>query len=539
MISSKARYILGSTAVAVGGGAYFVSKDEGSQRSLTFWWNVFPIFLHYRGIQFLNRDTKLMGNETADKLYSECNDKYTDRVRDLTYSMRGFYLKQAQLMSVQDDFVPAPYMRWMKDTQDNVPSEFKPGEAIQYVRKLCSEELGKDFDSVFSEFDEEPLGVASIGQVHKAVLRENGKTVAVKILVPGIEPKFRADIRTLKLFCQLAMPQHVPAFDEIERQFLTEFDYTREAANLNTAREFSLARWGDDIVIPEAFRNLCTKHMLIMEFLDGVKLVDGVRNQYKKLAALSGRTLEEMEKEMKDLIKSGKFEYKSVEEEKAKRAKTVQLLLLKDIYETNALRFIYNISPLRLLYGPKSYEWTEPPIDLGVTLELLAKIQSASIFYDGFFNGDAHPGNILLLRDGRIGLIDYGQVKKMSIDERIKYAKLIVAHSRKDIEEVARITFDELGTVTKYKRPDIAYLHSCFWNDRMTKDVMGDKNIAEFIDYIEAQDPVVILPDTYLFAARSSVMLRGMGKAFGLELVISPLWKQDAELFLKSQGVKY
>jgi aarF domain-containing kinase len=46
-------------------------------------------------------------------------------MRDLTYEMRGFYLKQAQLMSIQDDFVPKAYMRWVKDTQGNVPSEFK------------------------------------------------------------------------------------------------------------------------------------------------------------------------------------------------------------------------------------------------------------------------------------------------------------------------------------------------------------------------------------------------------------------------------
>ncbi len=53
------------------------------------------------------------------------------------------------------------------------------------------------------------------------MLRANHKPVAVKFLCPGIEEKFRADIHTLKLFAQLAMPQHVSAFDEIEKQFLT------------------------------------------------------------------------------------------------------------------------------------------------------------------------------------------------------------------------------------------------------------------------------------------------------------------------------
>jgi predicted unusual protein kinase regulating ubiquinone biosynthesis (AarF/ABC1/UbiB family) len=64
----------------------------------------------------------------------------------------------------------------------------------------------------------------SLGQVHKAVLKTTGETVAVKVLCPGMESKFRADIRTLKSFCRLAMPQHVTAFAEIEKQFCTGND---------------------------------------------------------------------------------------------------------------------------------------------------------------------------------------------------------------------------------------------------------------------------------------------------------------------------
>jgi aarF domain-containing kinase len=145
----------------------------------------------------------------------------------------------------------------------------------------------------------------------------------------------------------------------------------------------------------------------------------------------------------------------------------------------------------------------------------------------------------MLLSDGRIGLIDYGQVKKMTVDARTKYAKLMIAHSRRDEKEVVRITFDELGSVTKYKKPDICYKHSAFWNDRVTEDVMGGMNIANFIDWIEAEDPVVSLPEEYLFASRSSLMLRGMGKAFGINLIISQMWKEQATAFLQSQNIHY
>ena len=55
-------------------------------------------------------------------------------------------------------------------------------------------------------------------------------------MYPGIERMFRHDLTTLKRFCALAQPQHLPALGEIERQFLTEFDYRKEAQNLHAVR---------------------------------------------------------------------------------------------------------------------------------------------------------------------------------------------------------------------------------------------------------------------------------------------------------------
>ena len=67
----------------------FVSQDEGSQRSLKFWVNIFPLYAHYRFIQFLSRDTGLISYDYANDWYEVLHEKYTDRVKDLTYEMRG------------------------------------------------------------------------------------------------------------------------------------------------------------------------------------------------------------------------------------------------------------------------------------------------------------------------------------------------------------------------------------------------------------------------------------------------------------------
>lgn len=125
-------------------------------------------------------------------------------------------------MSTQDDFVPKEYMNWLKNTQDNVPSEFSDAaEVRKYVSQVLMTELGKEFDEVFEDFEYEPIGVASIGQVHRARLRGSHQLVAVKLQLPNMERRFRADVGTIRMFCKLATPQFVPTFDEVERQFCT------------------------------------------------------------------------------------------------------------------------------------------------------------------------------------------------------------------------------------------------------------------------------------------------------------------------------
>lgn len=398
--------------------------------------------------------------------------------------------------------------------------------------------MNLDFDDVFDDWDEKALGIASIGEVHKCKLKSTGEEVAVKFQFPGMEKRFRADIKTLKSFCKLAMPQHVSAFNEIERQFVTEFDYTREAENLDTVRTNVLPIWGQFVNIPKPHLSLCSKHLLTMEYLEGVKLVDGIRGQYKRLAESLGVSLEDIEKGQKEKIQKGEVKQQTLEEAKRLNFILRWLTFFKNIFFTlNPFRFLYNLSPMRLIYGPADYYWTEELLDLSRILELLIKVHASELFRDGIFNGDCHPGNILLLKDGRLGLIDYGQVKRLTIPQRILYAKLILALARDDRKEIVRIYFDEMGTRTKFHREDIAYSMSVFYNDRDTEDICGKRNIASFIDWMEAEDPMVELPEAYIFCARVSLMLRGMGNAFGVKLRISKLWEEDARRFLATQGI--
>lgn len=524
--------IIPLSIAGIGAGGYVYNKDEGVQRSVKFWSRAFPVFLHYRSIQLLNRDLKIMPDEKADKIYEELHEFYAPFVRDLTYDMKGFYLKQAQLLSTQDDIFPAPYMKWMKDTQDRVPTQFLPGEAKEYCRSLLKSEQNLDFDQVFSEWIDEPIGIASIGQVHKAKLRKNNQWVAVKILIPNIEKKFYNDVKTIRNFCALAMPQHVGVFKELERNFSVEFNYYKEGEVQNLFNK-QLEIFSDKIRVPYSYLEYSSKNLLVMEYLEGVKLIDGIKEGIVEVAKSTGKTVEEIEQMHRDdILKNG---FKSLDESLRSNQKFEYQLLLHDLLKpSNIKKMLYNATPYAWFYGGISpLEYTKKPVNLAEIIKIISDSSAYQLFTIGTFNGDPHPGNILLLKDGRVGLIDFGQVKSMTEYDRYLYAKMLLAHYKYDKDEVADIYFNKTRTKTKYSKRDIAYLYSSFYFDRDTDDVTNGMSIPTFIDWLQDQDPILSIDEEFITIGRVNLMIRGLGKAFGMKLRMSELWKESAENYIE------
>jgi aarF domain-containing kinase len=300
---SRNKWILaaGTALVTAGGGAWAWEREEahGVRRSARFWVQVFPIFLHYKWTQHVTcMDFSLNGRTpideaVADKHWNCLHQKYAARVHGIMTDMGGFYFKTGQLLSTRDDFVPPEYLSFFKQLQDAAPPR-----PFEHVKSVIERELGREMRAVFKEFEETACGAASIGQVHRAVLR-NGLEVAVKVMYPGVEQMFRSDLKTVKDFCSLAMPQHLPALDEIERQFVTEFDYRKEGANLNEVANNLSGIWDHVAVVPHAHLHMCTKSVLVMDYLPGVKLVSAIRAQFSRFAAAQGKTMEQLEAELK------------------------------------------------------------------------------------------------------------------------------------------------------------------------------------------------------------------------------------------------
>jgi aarF domain-containing kinase len=198
--------------------------------------------------------------------------------------LKGFYVKTAQIISTRQDLFPKQYTDALSGFTDNLDP--LPVSLVKAV--IRAELLNRDesFEDVFVEFDDIPLGAASIAQVHRAVLTEayGGREVAVKIQRPSIESKLLGDIANLKTVSKAfrdidALPlDYYTVFCELEKQLADEFDFVAEAVAMDRIY-MSLTRSMDGqrtteppVVLPRPVPGLVSKRVLVMDYLKGVPL---------------------------------------------------------------------------------------------------------------------------------------------------------------------------------------------------------------------------------------------------------------------------
>ncbi|PHH81214.1 hypothetical protein CDD80_50 [Ophiocordyceps camponoti-rufipedis] len=183
--------------------------------------------------------------------------------------MRGAALKLGQMMSLQDAKVlPSSIQEVLQRVQDQ--ADYMP--AWQRNRVLV-ENLGEKWQDLFESFDETPIAAASIGQVHKAVLKSSGKTVAVKIQFPGVAASIDSDLDNLSLLLKATklLPKGLYLDKTIANARVElgwECDYEREAQCARRYKE--LLRGDDDFVAPDVHPEASGKQVLTMDFMDGI-----------------------------------------------------------------------------------------------------------------------------------------------------------------------------------------------------------------------------------------------------------------------------
>jgi len=318
------------------------------------------------GLQMISRKRR----EQVEKL------SRAERVRMVMEELGPTFIKLGQILSTRPDLIPVEFIQELSKLQDNVPP-FPYTEA----RQIIEFELGGPLEDIFQHFEETPLAAASIGQVHRAQLKD-GEEVVVKVQRPGIRKIIEVDLEIMLHLASL-MERHleelqvhrpVRIVQEFARTLGKEIDYTIEASHIERFARQSM----DDptVYVPKVFRDTTTERILTMEYIDGIKVSEIDRIEREKL------------------------------DRKIITVRGADLILRQ-------------------------------------------------IFDHGFFHADPHPGNIFVLPDNVICLIDFGMMGYIDRQTRESFADLIYSVIHQDEFKATQI----LLKLTEYdEKPDVRAL---------------------------------------------------------------------------------
>lgn len=193
------------------------------------------------------------------------------QVADELGQMKGALMKLGQMASYLDDGLPEPLRLALAELQSNAPPM-----SVSLALETVERELGAPIDTVFVEFDPNPIAAASIGQVHRALLRDpstgSERAVAVKVQYPGVGDAIVADLKNADLLGALLRQgfgglDPAEMVDEIKLRIAEEVDYRLEARHQQVFADYY--RNHPFIRIPEVVTELSTERLLVTELAEG------------------------------------------------------------------------------------------------------------------------------------------------------------------------------------------------------------------------------------------------------------------------------
>jgi predicted unusual protein kinase regulating ubiquinone biosynthesis (AarF/ABC1/UbiB family) len=231
------------------------------------------LFMKY-GRSDLVKESGLEGALAAEERVTPKEAAKADELADDLEKLGPTFVKLGQLMSTRVEMMPKAYLEALARLQDKVePFPFDEVEKI-----VCSE-LGVRMSKAFSDFDVAPMAAASLGQVHRARLRD-GRQVAVKVQRPGIRDAMFEDLDALDEIADF-LDNHTAAgkryefcqmLDQFRKSLVRELDYRQEANNLT-----AIGQHLDEfprIVVPQPIADYSSSRVLTMEYVHGKKITD-------------------------------------------------------------------------------------------------------------------------------------------------------------------------------------------------------------------------------------------------------------------------
>lgn len=202
---------------------------------------------------------RLLGGDDADARTARA-------LKEALGKMKGPLMKAAQMFATVPDLLPPELTAELSELQSNAPSMGRP-----FVRRRMAAELGADWAGRFAEFELDAAHAASLGQVHRATLKD-GRKAAVKLQYPEMQSAVESDLGQLRTLFSLyrRMDRSIDPseiVEEVGERLREELDYEREAKHMRLYRGFFAER--DDIAVPEPIEELSTRRLLTMTWLDG------------------------------------------------------------------------------------------------------------------------------------------------------------------------------------------------------------------------------------------------------------------------------
>jgi len=238
-------------------------------RPLRIWWLALALLL---GLWWDGQGWSYVGGVTPERQRS----RQRRRARWLTQAFLGLgsaFIKLGQLLSARPDVLPAELVEELATLQDRVPAF-----PFAVVQDLLEQELGERCAEII-DLESEPLGSASLAQVHRASLR-SGRQVVLKVQRPGLERTFRLDLEVLQQVAA-AVQRHprwgrgrdwIGIAQECRRVLLRELDFRLEAEHAARFRQQFLDDPG--IRIPAVVWELSTRRVLCLDYVPGIKITD-------------------------------------------------------------------------------------------------------------------------------------------------------------------------------------------------------------------------------------------------------------------------
>jgi ubiquinone biosynthesis protein len=287
-----------------------------------------------------------------------------EKLRQTFETLGGLWLKVGQLLSLRIDLFPQDFCEELAKLQSR-----SIGFPTEIARRIIEEDLGAPIEQYFEEFGERPFAVASIGQVFRAKLRQEGVWVAVKVQKPFAPEMFARDMVFVRwlvfLLRVLRFRRHMRwdlGYEELQQVVREELDFHYEASSLRRMRK---TLKGHKIYVPRLFSRYSSKRVLVTEFIHAVLMADFIKEASTNQAHLAAWLAEN-----------------NVEPRKVARR------LIDSIFR--------------------------------------------QILENNLYHGDLHPGNIVLLRDSRIALIDFGTTSFTEREYLQKFTIFIRALATRD-----------------------------------------------------------------------------------------------------------